>query len=569
MAIGQQDFQYDKFKTPFYKLEVGDASGTNMVVLPPSLHRLVEKIEIVETLAECFHSTQITITLAEGSREPFKQNPAVSSKALYGDADTTNTPGMLTDLEFTKIGGSTGFTSVSPANVGAVLGLLSDASSATGVLGAGGGAPEQQLGTAESSPKKSAKYVFEEKNMIKITWGYREDLQNTRTVAGRIGIVQSQFPESGHPKLVITCLPSSAYLDQITPAKGVTFYTQSIVGVDTATAAPIISFDDKPTKDVLQEICDKAGMKCIVSDNILSPKTDKYHAKTIPAGKSFHQFIKGLAKNSNAYYVNFIDPKTNKDYIAFISRNDWESKPIIPNEALLRYKGAGSILKSLNIRADFSGVMGNGVYGVDSTGQTNKANSNTGSDAMVLFEGGQQVDANPTSGNAIPAAEGLNNDVAGANGYIIGKVINSPEADDPQSLLETSKSVAHCQGKLILIDFNTVGFPLLRPGVVKFSGIGRRYTGQYNITTVTHSLDPNNYSCRGTAMGNAIYGLSGIAVPAAQVGESNSQVPVQLFQGASLNVISNPSDIGAGSDPIALAGGNAMEEYNNVILGTA
>jgi len=567
MAIGQKDFQYDKFKTHFFQIEVGDAAGNNMTLLPPTLHKLVEKLEITETLAECLHSTQITITFIEGSREPFSQKYGVSSSSLYTDAQVPNSSGMLCDLLFSQIVAAPSISLPQiPEAIGAAIGLISDTLSSIGVLGSASPAPEKQLGDKEVAPKRAMKYVFEEKNMVRVSWGYREDLENVRKVSGRIQIVTSQFPESGHPKLVVTCLPSTSFLDQITPKKGITFYKQSLSGLDETTGTPVYTFEDMPTKDIVKQICDKAGMSCIVSENLLSPKVDKYHVKTIPAGKSFHQFFKEVAKSSGAYYIAFIDPKTNKDTIAMISRSEWEQKPIIPNDSLLYYKAPGSILKTANIKADFSSPTGTTITGTGANGQSTAASSTSGQESTVFFEGAQQADANPASGNVIPSAKALNDNVAKNDGYIAGKVINSPQADDPQTMLENSKAVAGCQGKLIMLDFTAMGFPRLRPGVVKFSGLGQRYTGQYNITTITHTIDSNGYDCRGLALGNATYGGTGVNIQKATKGQE-SDTNMNLFKSSALDVIKDPSKIGAGFNPKSLAEGSAMDEYNKTILG--
>lgn len=570
MAIGQKDFQYDKFKTPFFQIEVGDADGKNTLLLPPSLHKLVEKVEILETLIDCNHSAQITITMIEGSREPFRNDHSASTNSLYTDANATNTSGMLSDLEFASLGGSTGFATSLPADIGSVVGKLKDLASSIGVLGKASEAPEKQLGSKDVAPKRGAKYVFEEKNMVIVTWGYREDIQSVRKIAGRISIVTNQFPETGHPKLVFTCLGSSSFLDQITPTKGLVLYSQSLAGADPDTGKPIYTFEDKPTKQVIEDICKTAGMTCIVSDNLLSPKTDKYHTKTIAAGKSFHQTFQELAKTSGAYYVAFIDPKTKKDSVAFISRSDWESKPIISEEFLLSYKTPGSILKNLNVKADFSSFVGSTYIGVSSNGTSIKASSHNGAENSVTYEEAEMVDPNPTSGNVISSAKNLNDNVAKNDGYIAGKVKASPQADDPQSMLDRSKAGAGCQDRIVLLDFSTMGFPRLRPGVVKIGNIGNRYSGYYNINTVTHTIDANGYECRAMATSNTIKGGTGVYVPSATKGKPNdSNETAPMFKAAALDVIKDPSKIGITSSVASVAGGTAMDKYNKTILGTA
>jgi hypothetical protein len=41
MALGQKDTEYDKYKTPFVDMRIGDAKGQNMIDLPPSVARLL------------------------------------------------------------------------------------------------------------------------------------------------------------------------------------------------------------------------------------------------------------------------------------------------------------------------------------------------------------------------------------------------------------------------------------------------------------------------------------------------------------------------------------------------
>lgn len=565
MALGKNDTQFDKFKTPFYVIRVGNSDGKNMVPLPPTLSKLIERVEIIENLEGCFHNYQISIIMKEGSREPFRQNSSVSSNSLYSDVDVSNATGMLTDLQFSKLGKTTGFTSVLPAAVGKVLQIGAQAASAlSGFLG-GGAVPEQEDNVNDVKFPTSVNYVFEERNLIEITWGYRENQTETRTVSGYIQVVRSSFPENGHPSITINALSPGAAFDQVTPKTGITFSTQNIAGVD-LTAGPIYSFQDMSTKDVITDICSKAGMKCIVSDNLLNTTADKYHVKTWPAGKSFNQFMKDMARETNAFYVTFVDPKTQQTTIAFISKQDWMSKTIIPNKGLLTYRGQESILKSVDVVADFSHITGNQQVGIDSTGKVVRSIVNSGDVGTVMFEGANQVDANPTSHNPITAAKQLNANVAKNGDQLVGKTEINPEADDPVSIKETAVAKSNCMIKgMVTLEFATLGYTRLRPGMVSFLGIGKRYSGEYNIISVTHTLDSNGYMCKGAATSEAVYGQSGIKVPKAASGQPATTTST-LFE-SKLSYIPNPSSIGLpGISSSSFGLGSAMDDYNKAIL---
>lgn len=562
-----------RFKTPFFDIEVGDAKGNNMIPLPPSLKMLVEKIEITENFIDCHHSFVVSITFIEGSREPFKQNAAVSAEDLYpsgGQAGQglTNAPGMLTDLKFDQLGNSAGFNAVaSPGAVGAVLGGTYAGAAQDIIAGLiDGAAPDEDENKVTTKPEGPIKYVFEEKNQIKVTWGYKEDTDNKRTIRTRIAYVRSTFPENDHPRLVVSSLPIDMSLDQITPTKGVVFSTKDFSG----------NYEDMKVGDIIKKVCSDAGMKCVVSDNLFNEKVDKHHATVWAAGQSFKQFITGLAKRTNSYFGTIMHPQTGEDYVIFISRTDFESKPIVDTPGLFTYKGEGSIVRSITLNGDFYKPVGAAQTGVDDEGTTKSSYTTTGQDGVVLYQGGGQADADPTGGNSIPAAKQLNTKVA-KNAGVVGNSEVSPEKDK-SSLTEAAKAKAACMSsKLITIEFSSLGYTLIRPGIVQFKGIGQRYSGEYMLVSVTHTLGPNGYDCRGQGSSMAIYGESGVVVPDAKEGPESGTSDVQLYEpsgaagGINLSQITNPSDIGSvGSDSFStdLSGSaNAFDEFSEIVLG--
>lgn len=574
MALGVLDSQYDKFRTPYFKIKIGDAAGKNLVEMPPSLLRLVEKIEVTETMAGCNITSQFSIVFKEGSREPFKKGLETSAKGLYLDSDATNATGMLTDLRFADLGnGTVGFSSVVASAVGAAQNLLATAQAVAGaaaqvtaVLGGGGDSPaEDKKVIADDTAKlTNVTYVFQEKNIVEIKWGYLEDSQSERTLRGNIIVVQTDFPEAGHPQTTINCAGPGSWLDQLAPLNALYFKTDSVSGFD-PTSGPLYTFEDQGMEDTLKKLF--PGFKIIVSQNLLSEKVDKYHTKVLPAGKSPEQFLRQLKKQNNAMYISYYSPKDGKPVIAYISRNDFQQKEIIENRSLFTYKAPGSILKSISVKADFNGLSGAGVVGTASDGTQVKAFTNNGNVAETMFEGKSILDTSPATGNKIPEAEQMNGSLFGNGNLTVSKVELSPSADDPSTLTETAQATAACRNRLIFLEFTSMGYTKLTTGVVYFGGIGNRYSGQYEVLTVTHVIDGNGYNIRGTAQSAMIDGASGVK-PAQASQAQPSQTSEQLFQGASAFPSVSPSDVGLASALIGnpgnipgISGGSAMNDY--------
>lgn len=559
MALGANDTQYDKFKTPFFRVSVANARGQNKTELPPSLAGLIEKVEITETMAGCNITSQFSIVFKEGSREPFRKSIGTSAQSLYTDAELTNATGMLTDLKFASLaGGSVGFSAVVANAVGAATDVAAAATDSIGQVSGilSGAAPENKTIISDDTVPQKVTYVFQERNLVEIKWGYLEDPTNQRTIKGNIMMVQSDFPESGHPQTTVTCAGPGSWLDQITTINPIYFKEDSIAGFD-VTSGPLFTFQDMDMESTIKKLF--PGFKIIISKNLLSEKVDKYHSKVLPSGKSPEQFLRELKRANNAMYISYYSPKDGKPVIAYISRNDFQKKEIIPNRSLFTYKAPGSILKSISVKAEFNGLSGAGMVGVGSDGTITKAYASNGQVAETLYEGKSIIDTNPASGNKIPEAEGINNGVFGNGKLAIGKVEMSPSADDPQTLKDTAQSLAACRSRLVYLEFSCQGFSKLTTGTVYFGGIGNRYSGQYEVLTVTHVLDTNGYNCRGTAQAGLIDGSSGVKPAQAQEGQP-STTDVQLFQGASNFQVTSPSEIGSALADIA-TGGNAMDEY--------
>jgi hypothetical protein len=517
-------------------------------------------MEITDVLAGCYHSYQVSLTFREGSREPFKPVSSEKTNSIYTDTNITNHVGMLTDLKISQFGKSVGLSSLAANLVGlspkSVLGSSIPSIPTTS---------NEVVITGKRKEPKSIQYLFEERNQVQITWGYKENEQERRTVRVYIKLVQSFFPENDNPTVVITCLSPTMMFDQITPETAVSFRTQSPAGADPI-KGPLFTYNDMTTKEVIESVCSKTGLKSIISDDLINPKTDKYHTKTWPLGKTFNQFLKGMAKEVNAYYLAFVDKNTGENVIAFISRTDFEKTPIFSNPDLFYYRKNGSILKSVNITADFGGDTGNMLVGVDHQGKEVKRGAIDATITRRLFDASSSINSDPSGHNSPIGIAELSSKIAQQTKGNISVCEASPEADDPQCMQESTYSFEACRQNKIALDFTSLGHSHLRPGVVKFGGIGDRYTGHYTILSVIHTIDTNGYNCRGNAISWTLKDSLGVSPDNAPVGkEESGAVNIGMFK-SSLTTIADPSKISNTIKQSSDISETAIDKLNKKIL---
>ncbi len=490
---------YRKFKTPFYEISISDATGKRFVNLPHHILRLVDKIEITETFigAEC---TAFTLDFIEGSREPASPDASLGTDGLYKigvsgqnsdmaiAGSITNRSGSITDLRFSGTAGITWLTETERKN------------------GAIDRRPQENINgdivtrSFKNEPSRP-QFLFQANNIIKVTWGYKEDIHSQRTIAGYITTLTSTFPDSGPTKTTVTCQDTKAAFDQIVPTKGIPFGTV----VTTGKGNSIVTFKDEKTDKVLRSICDKLGMAAIISENLPGDVVDKDKQKLWIAGESFHQFMTRLARIHNSYYTLYFDPKTKKDTLAFIKKADFESVLVITDRELTTYKGPGSILKSVEIRAAFALPSGNGQMGINNNGKVQGAIIGKTSLPQFLNSSGkleQVTSDNPANGiNPIPSVAALEKNLA--NGSTTGTLdLNPSTSKDRQTSLAENET--NDNSKNISLEFVSLGYPKYHPGVIEFRNLGVRYSGKYRLVSVTHTIDSSGYVTKGSAMSMAI-----------------------------------------------------------------
>lgn len=522
---------YNKFTTPFFDIEISDSAGNRKVRLPHHILRLVEKVEIREVFQTSTSEGQefgtLTLTFVEGSREPASPDSSLGTKGLYnipseGDnvdlevaGSLTNRSGILTDLRFS---GSRGLT------------FITDKEKKTGVIDntVQKNVVGQSTTRQHNREKKSPLFLFQERNQVKVTWGYKEDPQTVRSFVGHIVIVATDFPESGQPKTVVTCQEPAVFLDQIAPTKGIPFGQR----VTTTKGNSIVTFKDLPTDQLLRDIASKAGMATIISKNLPADTIDKDKQKMWIAGESFNQFMNRLAEINNAYWRIIIDPKTRKENLVFIKKTDFEKRAIISDKTLLTYKGPGAILKSVNIKADVGGIIGSSRKGIDNEANNTEESSKEGEEQLRQFTSTQTtrkeewVDADPTKNNPISSAKNIVDNITGGEytGVVNYTPVNSKAANKDRAQVEAAN-----MSRLINIEFSTIGYTKLTPGVVEINGIGVRYSGKYRLISVDHVIDSSGYisKCIGMSYAVASGGVKVSDAPAGQ--EVDDKVSIKQF----------------------------------------
>lgn len=538
---------YSKFKTPYYKIEIAKSSG-EFQELPMQLLKLISKIEIMETIDRCAHN-QIKISFIEGSREPYSKTQGTSAD-IYEGGDFSNHTGFIVDLKTIDngtVGGSLpGFSLAS--TVGDLIGTASQAlqagqdltevvsdpiGAAAGALGIGGSfnSEGEDIVDKESVPNdKQADFLFFPRNRIRVTWGYAEDSEYRRTFVGSITMLQTNFPENGHPITDIIAHGGTSELDQLTTKKGKIFKATGSAEQFLGSIAKQLDVagedEDISIAALLETIKTTSGFEVIKSSSFDAETLDPGKAKNWAAGQSLHQFLGELARRHNAIYTVVNDFSTAKPAIIFIRREEFNSTTIIPKN-LMNYRQPGSILKSVNIRADFSRIVGKVNVGVsEEKSKVIRGRSPQGYEKIIMFEGQKALDIDPTTGtSASDAGKGINKL---ADGGTSGNVEYSPE-NSVANLKETAANEAACNySHVVSLEFVTLGFPNVKPGSAPFQGLGSRYSGFYSIKQVSHIIDSNGYVCRGIATG-AGSGADGVEVPVKGEELTGGSEAVKLF----------------------------------------
>lgn len=546
---------YRDFKTPFYKIKVGRGkdSPDQYVELSPQLMRLVERVEIIETLGqECKSTVVANIVFREGSREPYPQEGNLPDNNLYDNATEllSNTTGMLADLVFDSQFGLKAAVNLVENALGQVISVEdSIAASQSGLLSIV--SPEEIEIEQSSIDSSEVEYLFHQNNRVEVTWGYLESQLETtqRTVSLIINTVKVTYPENGSISVIITGTDASKILDRYVPSVPTVF----------ALSVPFSENITMTTKEVFIKLQTMfSNIEFTVSDDLLAESLDKGKAYVWIAGQSLMEFLWKFARRHHAYVDTRIDTKTGKFLVYLMNRRDYDKLRLKEDINLFYYKHPQSILKSVDLmyQASDTGAM---FAGTDDSGNQVKLGSEYGENAQLKVEMSAQYVTGDISKTDKSAKE-LKNKISPKGA--ITNVEMTPEANDKQVLKDRAASRAACQVKnTIALDFISLGLPALRPIVVNFGGLGKRFSGPYKVTMITHIIDASGYVCRGIATSNLDYGSTQQPNKVSIPGVNNPDLE-------RINITENPlNTLGSNADPVVEKHDASVLNKDNSLFG--
>jgi len=522
--IKKEGLTYEKYRDPFFSIKIASEDKTREVTLPHHILRLVTKMEIQETFRPGEFDT-ITLTFVEGSREPGSPDASIGTKGLYqiskyGEdkanidiaGSLTNRPGVITDLRFSGRNGITFTTGKERVNQAIDRSKQKNVNNKT-------------VTRAHSNEKSKPLFLFQERNIVTVTWGYRGDNSLQRTIACQIILTSTSFPEGGQVTTTITCQSPGALLNQLTTRKGRNFAKR--VSINSSNS--IVKFEDEDIESLIKGICEKTGMKCLVSKDILFPIVDKGVSKKWLLGQSFDEFFRYRAEQMNCVYQVIYDPKTKVENLVFIKRSDLENR-ILMDKNLLTYKAPGSILKSADIRVDFSKTPGWANSGIDREGkqQDVAVKDSQNSQMFVDSRNKQEEVAKLTPENGNKVVDSVAKEISPQG--VVGRANSSHLSNEGKEV--TADKQADDYSRIIQLDFTTIGHINLSPGTVEVGGLGVRYSGFYRILTTNHVIENGGYVTRCSAESMALNAGGIPNVEALIKKTSNTSIPqtsVSLF----------------------------------------
>lgn len=502
-----------KFKTPFYEITIEDPSRERSVKLPHHILRLITKIEMVEVWDNKSndHST-LSLEFVEGSREPASNDTEAGTKGLYNipnqgkkadqniSGSITNRTGAITDLRFS---GNSGITFVDPSEVATGRITTRDLTNVDG----------DTVKRYHEGEDLTPTFLIKEKNHIIVTWGYKEDPKSVRSEIFTIQMVRVKFAESSQIVTSIVAYDQGMDVDKVVPSeKAVHFRLES----NEITGTTVSTQTDIKTRDLIEKVARESGLFSIVSPEIEVPQIDKGHTKIWFVGQSFEQFMRKLASNHNAVYKTklTIHDKT-RATIVFLTQKDVAARKIERRDipGMFRYKSPNSIIKSVNINADFRGGFGKATLTTDQEGKNKKVIVEK--EDHALFTNNSKNPALASNSTPIPfrsSADAIASSQLGTDSLKVGRVEVAPDKQESQLEDDATSETNKMKEGLVSLEMTTVGYPPLSFGSITIDNIGLRYSGTYTVRKVVHSISDSGYISRVMADSLA-FNVGGVEAP--------------------------------------------------------
>jgi len=503
---------YEKYKTPIIKLAVANTANKEFIELPHQISRLVTGLEIFEALGKPCTFGQATLKFVEGSREPY---PSGTKTELYNEKgfSFSNDSGMLSDLKF--VGGGVGITDlldvasdILDAGVDAALTALSPGKAF---------APKEQYLEPDVPDPKPTGHVFTKGTLLRVTWGYVEDEGNQRSWVGSIKHLKTDYPESGHITTEIVAFEAELTLDQLVPKTGKVFVTNQGAS----------GFKGKTIKEIVENVCEDAGFKRIISDNLGDVSiADDGRGFTWTSNMSINTFFKKLAQTADCVYRGFYDSETGIPTVYFV-REEEHTQHIYLKANQFKYKAPGSILKSVALQAALEGTNTRASVQIGRDGKIISQEVDV-VELVDLFENETPFDTNPLKN---PGADTANNIRKAAPGQrMTGGTEYVPDTNNARGRGQAEARMSAC-GYPITIEFVSLGIPEITTTTIPITGLGTRFSGNYKIESLTHIIDNTGYTCRGIGKkgGEVTQNSSGGNTPNIKGNQGKGSEKVKLF----------------------------------------
>jgi len=296
--------------------------------------------------------------------------------------------------------------------------------------------------------------TFSVNQRILIEMGYADRLVSM--VQGQITSMSPKFPQSGSPTLEVAGTDRLFSLKNSKPKDG-----------------DILSYVDKADWQIAQAVADRNGLPIEVT------KAGPVHPLVVQEkDQDDARFLLDRARRIDFDFYMQTDPKSHKDKLYFVKPRDGRDGETIRVYEFEWGKTLMSFSPKLNISDQVSEVT---VRGWNPRTKTVIVAKATAAD-LPRSEG------RGSNGPALAARSSTGG--SGKQDFIVdAAVLNQEEAKK----LAVSRLVEKAYG-YVTGSGQVIGIPDLRPGDnVKLSGLGTRFSGQYYVRKVDHSLGSSGY----------------------------------------------------------------------------
>lgn len=481
----------------FYTIEITSRDGKRRAVLSENIKRLLESVQIQESLIteEQGNPGQLTLSFKQMDYLPDDKALRPQDPKVFGEL--TNRSAAITDLRFDS---EKGFTFVSKEEM--------DTGRTTG-------------GRTQNRKNEPIVYLFQGGNYIDITWGYLEPYK-ARTRRFTIAKITAEGSGNGD---AVTIQAYDAVKDfaESKSNQGITFIEngkklslQQVLFKLAASQGVKLKFDGKVINSypVGTSVYDPERTRPEEDPTRLprdtAPKVETPF--TLPRGVNLKQYLDSLADEYDSYYtietvkVDDIEPQTK-----FAEGSPEARRQFTQNLGKKQVGDIQEILVFSRVPTFFEKPIGqfkyrdqDGIvlgYAIEGTEYPKDVRSSaTGGNSEEVFEAKRRTDVlveNDTRPNFVNNEERERFTLA-LKTQKVGSSVTSP-AETPESTENYASQANDELQYFAQLTLSTIGDPEHKPGLIKVDNIGVRYSGEYRAVQVSHSISSASYVTQWTA----------------------------------------------------------------------